>query len=266
MFPVLIQAGSFRLASYGVLVAVGYLLGILWLRTQVRDMPKMNEDKFWVLIYSLFFGAIMGGKLLFVAVEWDAYASGELSFFADFRYGFVFFGGLLGSMLTGAVATRRLKLPYLGTADYFGVALPMGHTLGRLGCLAAGCCYGRPTSLPWGLPLGGHPASSTPEELWGVPLHPVAVYESAADLAIWVWLVLKVLPKVKAGRLPQGTVFFGYVLLYSLARFAIEFFRADDRGFSLLGLSPSQCIALACAGVSGAWFARAGLLRRRRLA
>lgn len=253
MFPVLIRVGAFHVATYGVLVALGYLIGILWLRTQVRDMPKMNEDKFWVLIYSLFFGAVMGGKLLFVAVEWKAYASGELSFFSDFRFGFVFFGGLLGSMITGAIATRRLKLPYLGTADYFGVALPMGHALGRLGCLAAGCCYGRPTSMPWGLALGGNPASSTPEELWGVKLHPTQVYESICNVLI-VLLLLKVLKRVKAGRLKHGTVFLGYVFLYSLARFFIEFYRGDDRGLQYLGLWVSQWIALACmAGAGVVW-------------
>lgn len=260
MHPILIKLGSLQIATYGVVVAAGYLIGIFWLKTQIRDMPgiKGSEDKFWALIYIQFFGAVMGGKLLYLLANWRDYASGDLSFFGDFRFGFVFFGGLLGSMVTGVYACRRLGLPYLGTADYFGVALPMGHTLGRLACLFAGCCYGRPTTMPWGVVAGGSPASSTPEELWGLALHPTAIYESGADAAIFLWLLFKVLPKVKKGKLPPGTVFLLYVLLYSCARFVIEFYRGDDRGWSALGLSLSQWVSVACAGG-----ASAALLRLR---
>ena len=268
MHPVLIRLGALQISTYGVLVAAGYMTGILWLKTQIRDMPgiKGSEDKFWTLIYIQFFGAVMGGKLLFMAATWRLYASGELSFFGDFRYGFVFFGGLLGSMVTGVYACRRLKLPYLGTADYFGVALPMGHTLGRLACLFAGCCYGKVTNMPWGVAAGGSPASSTPPELWGLHLHPTPVYESAANAAIFSFLLAKVLPKIKKGRLPAGTAFLLYVLLYSAARFVIEFYRGDDRGFSYGGLWVSQWIAVACAGGCSAVLARIGAFRRLRAA
>src|SRR5438309_855524 len=98
MHPILITLGSWHISTYGFFVALAYLTGILWLKTQIPFMPGMNEDKFWTLIYGLFFGAIMGGKLLYVLVSWQSYASGEIHFFRDFRYGFVFFGGLLGTM------------------------------------------------------------------------------------------------------------------------------------------------------------------------
>lgn len=261
MYPILIQIGPLQISTYGVLVASGYMIGILWLKTQMRDMPGIrgSEDKFWSLIYIQFAGAVLGGKLLFMLANWDQYASGLVSFLGDFRYGFVFFGGLLGSMISGVYACRRNGLPYLGTADYFGVALPMGHSLGRLACLFAGCCWGRETTMPWGIKAAPNPASSTPPELWGHALHPTAVYESAADAVIFFWLLKKVLPKVKKGELAQGTVFLLYVLLYSAARFVIEFYRGDDRGWSFAGLWVSQWIAVACAGGS-----LAALFRLRR--
>jgi phosphatidylglycerol---prolipoprotein diacylglyceryl transferase len=261
MHPVLIRIGPLTLSTYGVLVAAAYLTGILWLKARIAEMPRMTEDKFWTLIYGVFFGALAGGKLLYVAVEWRAFASGELGVLRDFRYGFVFFGGLIGALGAGAWLRRRLDIPFLATADYFGVALPLSHWIGRLGCLAAGCCYGRPTSLPWGVRLGGDPASSTPAALWDVPLHPAQLYEAAWDLAIALLLWKAVLPRVKDGRLPRGSVFFGYAALYACGRFVIEFFRGDPRGGGALGLSVSQWLALAALLACGASVER---LRKRR--
>jgi len=144
MFPTLFHFAGIRVATYGVLVAAGYLAGILWLHSH-RDDMGMGEDEFWNVIYALFFGAIAGGKILYWIVEWRAFVSGELHPIRDFRYGFVFFGGFLGSVLAGILVRRRGASPFWRPADYFGVALPMGHSIGRLGCLAAGCCIGRPT-------------------------------------------------------------------------------------------------------------------------
>src|SRR4051812_46840686 len=127
MHPVLIRLGPLTLSTYGVLVAGAYLTGIVWLKNRIGEMPRMTEDKFWTLIYGLFFGALAGGKLLYVAVEWRAFAAGELGVLRDFRYGFVFFGGFVGALVMGAWLRRRLDLPFLATADYFGVALPLGH-------------------------------------------------------------------------------------------------------------------------------------------
>ncbi len=256
MHPVLIQYGVFKLPTYGVFVALGYLAGILWLQSRRQEMG-LDETKFWRLIYVLFFGAIAGGKLMYWAVSYREIVSGRLSLFGDLRYGFVFFGGVLGAAALAWVAKWWLGFEFLSLADYFSAVLPLGHAVGRLGCLAAGCCYGRPTTLPWGVVLGGDPASSTPLELWGVPLHPTQIYESLANLLIWLFLAFALLPKVTSRRLRAGTVFFSYAILYGSARFVIEFFRYDDRGASLYPFSISQWISLA------AIFLAAGLLMKR---
>jgi phosphatidylglycerol:prolipoprotein diacylglycerol transferase len=250
MHPVLIGIAGFKISTYGVLVAAGYMLAILWLKSQIRFMPNMDEDRFWALVYALFFGAILGGKILYVAVSWDQFASDPWSIIRDFRYGFVFFGGLIGAVLMGLWAKWKLRIDFMATADFVGVALPMGHAVGRLGCLAAGCCYGKPTSLPWAVRLGG-PASSTPEALWGVPLHPTQLYESIANAAIALLLLKYALPLAKKKRLAPGTVFLAYVILYSIARFVNEFFRGDDRGWSYAGLWVSQWVALGGIIVAG---------------
>lgn len=244
MYPILIDFGFWQLSTYGLFTATAYLVGILWLKSQIPFMPNMNEDKFWKLVYALFAGAILGGKFLYLALNLE-HLEGGLQFFKDFRYGFVFFGGLLGAMLTGFWATRRLKLPYLGTADYLGVMLPLGHWLGRLGCLGAGCCYGKPTTLPWGVSLGASSYSSTPRHLWGMPLHPTQLYEAAADILMALFLLCCMLPRAKNKMLAPGTVFLSYAMLYSAARFAVEFFRGDDRGWTMGALSISQWISVA---------------------
>ncbi|MBI5598027.1 MAG: prolipoprotein diacylglyceryl transferase [Elusimicrobia bacterium] len=253
MFPTVLRVGEFRLATYGVLVASGYLLGIWWL-TARRGKMGLSEDDFWSLIYWLFGGAILGGKLLYLAVEWRSVLSGALHPLRDIRYGFVFYGGVVGSMAAGAWWCRRRGLSFARFCDHFAVALPIGHALGRLGCLAAGCCAGRPTSLPWGVRFTDPEALVSPY-LLGVRLHPVQAYESAADLLV-AGLAWRLLGAVEAGRLPRGTAWAGYLAVYGGARFLLEFFRGDDRGQGLLGIPPSQALGLVVCVAATAYLAR----------
>jgi phosphatidylglycerol:prolipoprotein diacylglycerol transferase len=238
VFPTLLRLGSFELSTYGVLVAAGYIAAIYWLQARRGEMG-LTEDSFWDLIYWLFGGALLGGKIGYVIVERDV-----TLLWHDVRYGFVFYGGFVGSALAGWICSRRMKFSFAKLSDYFGVALPIGHAIGRLGCLAAGCCYGAHTDLPWGLPLAGDPSR-----------HPTQIYESLANLSI-AFVVARVgLARTRDGRWKPGSAFLLYVALYATARFLVEIVRADDRGAFWFGLSPSQLVAagaLISAGVM-AW-------------
>ena len=242
MFPTLLRLGSFELSTYGVLVAAAYLVGISWLHSRRKEMG-LSEDVFWDLIYWLFGGALLGGKIAFAVVERDV-----SRLWSDLRYGFVFYGGLLGSLLAGWIVQHRKGFSYARVADYFGVALPLGHAIGRLGCLAAGCCYGRHTDAPWGVALAGDPSR-----------HPTQLYESAACFAVAAIVFGVGLPRVQDGRWRRGSAFLLYAALYGVARFVVEAFRGDDRGGLWLGLSFSQWASLA---VLAAAFAAS--LRRRQ--
>ena len=239
MFPTLLRIGSFELSTYGVLVAAAYAAAIWWLEKRRAEMG-LSENAFWDLIYWIFGGALIGGKLGFAFVERDVSV-----LWHDVRYGFVFYGGFLGAAVAGWIATRRHKLDFVKLSDYFAVALPIGHAIGRLGCLAAGCCYGRHTGLPWGVALAGDPSR-----------HPTQVYEALANAGI-AFVVARVgLARTRDGRWKPGSAFLLYVILYATARFLVEILRDDDRGASVLGLSPSQAIAvaaLAAAGTALAW-------------
>ncbi len=106
-------------------------------------MSGAPENEFWAAMWALLAGGIVGAKALFVVLGWEHYARGDLRFWADFSVGFVFFGGLLGAVLTGAVFARLRRLEFMRGADYFAVAVPLGHAIGRIGCFLAGCCHGR---------------------------------------------------------------------------------------------------------------------------
>ena len=219
-------------SPYGVFVAAGCITAVLWLKTQ-REVLGLSENAFWAAVWVMVLGATIGAKALFVVLGWEHYARGELMFWADFGVGFVFFGGLVGAILAGWAFARWRGLSFARGADYFAVAVPVGHAIGRIGCFMRGCC-------------GGHPP------------HPVQLYE-AAGLALIAWTARAALARVEAMELPRGSAFWLYLFLYGLLRLALDPLRADGRPERYLGLSAQQGLALALIAV-----ALAGLRLSRR--
>lgn len=242
MFPVLLRFGWVAVPTYGVIVALGWLAGVSWLVSRRGDMG-IHRDEVWDSLYWVFGGAFIGGKALYFFLSPGAW---EWSF-NSLRYGTVFYGGFVGSIIFGWWYCRRRRVSFLRLADYYAVALALGHGIGRFGCLAAGCCYGKPTALPWGVALAGDASR-----------HPTQVYESLLNFALFGLLVRFALPRVKDGRWRSGSVLLCYALGYAFLRFALEFLRGDDRGAGAFGVSPSQWIAVAVAA------AAFGVLWRRK--
>jgi phosphatidylglycerol:prolipoprotein diacylglycerol transferase len=216
--------------AYGVFAAAGCITAVLWLRAH-RDRLGVSDNEFWAAMWTLLVAGVIGAKALFLILGWEHYARGELRFWADFRTGFVFFGGLLGAALGGwAFATVR-GLSFTRGSDYFAVALPLGHAIARIGCFAAGCCHGRPP-------------------------HPVQLYE-AAGLALIAWSCRSALTRVESGALARGSAFRLYLFLYGILRLLLDPLRADGRPERFLGLSHQQGIALLLIAVAIAWSLRA---------
>jgi phosphatidylglycerol---prolipoprotein diacylglyceryl transferase len=203
---------------FGLLVAAGGVTAILWLKFHDRQIG-VTENEFWAGMWLTFAGATIGAKILFAILGWHHYASGELHFWSEFGTGFVFFGGLLGALATSAVFAWWRCLNFLRGADYFAVALPLGHAIGRVGCFLNGCCPGRPP-------------------------HPVQLYESTGLLSISLFCFL-LLKRVETSRLARGTSFYGYLFLYGLLRFLLDPLRADGRPERFWGLSYQQGFAIA---------------------
>ena len=256
MHPILCRwADGTTLATYSVLTALGYLTGIVWLRTQVKNL-RTTPAVFYSLVGTLLVAALSGGKLGFFIVEWREFVVAPGPMLLEWNTGWVFWSGFLLACLAGffidLVQQTHRPRTYLPVADYFGTALALGHVIGRIGCWAEGCCHGRPTGLPWGS-LFTSLASSVPPHLLGVLLHPTQLYEAFGEAVAAAVLIGWGLPGIRAGKYRYGTAFLGYILYYSILRFLIESLRGDDRGLFLsTALSPSQWVSLA-AGLAAAW-------------
>ena len=166
----------------------------------------------------------------------------------------IFYGGLIAAILAAIWYMSRHRLPVLLTADQFAPGVALGHGIGRLGCFAAGCCWGRPTHVPWAV-IFTNPYAVTAPERMGIPLHPTQIYEALAEwiiCGVLIWFILR--------RHHAGQVLGLYLLLYGLARFAVEFYREHDTSNPLgLGISMEQWIALALAVIGTALVARVRL-------
>jgi phosphatidylglycerol:prolipoprotein diacylglycerol transferase len=186
---------------------------------------------------------------------WDAAASVcrplERDCFAWARFyagGLAYYGGFITASGAAYYLLRQDRFPFWKAADMAGLVVPIGLGFGRLGCLLAGCCFGKPSTGPWALSFpGGSPASEGQHKAGllsssgdaSLPVHPTQVYESLACFAIAAFLILNLHGKKRY----DGEVFLAFVGLYASARFVLEFLRDDDRG-ALLGLSTSQIIGL----------------------
>jgi phosphatidylglycerol:prolipoprotein diacylglycerol transferase len=249
MYPELFRIGSFPINTYGVFLAIAFLCGIL-ITAKLAARDGLPRERVYDLCLWMLLASLIGSKvlMLFTEPEYRENPLGLLSL--DFlRSGGVFYGGLLGAILAGYFLMKRYKLPFWKTADACAPGIAIGNFFGRQGCFAAGCCWGKPTSLPWGVQF-----SELGHEITGVPieqhLHPTQLYESFAMLLVFFFLLW--LHKRKRF---SGQVVLVYGLLYAVIRFAVEFLRDDPRGdilglTTLTGLSTSQMISLVIGAIA----------------
>ncbi len=243
MFPELFRIGSFPVNTYGVMLAASFLVA-LFVTAWLGARDGLKRERVFDLGLWMLMAALVGSKLLLLVVE-PEYRQEPLRLLSlDFlRSGGVFYGGFLGGLGAAIFLMRRYRLPFWKTSDAFAPALALGQAIGRLGCFAAGCCWGKECAWPWGVEFTerGHEVTGVPI---GVHLHPTQLYESAATLLIFLFLAW-----LHRRKRFDGQVVLAYAVLYGAARFIIEFFRADPRGdilglTSLTGLSTSQLISL----------------------
>jgi phosphatidylglycerol:prolipoprotein diacylglycerol transferase len=243
MYPEIFRIGSFPINTYGVFLAVAFLCAI-WVSVKLAERDGLPHEKIYDLSLWMLLAGLVGSKILMLFTEPEYRANPLQLVSLDFlRSGGVWYGGLIGAVLTSYFLMRRYRLPWWKTADAFAPGIAIGNFFGRQGCFAAGCCWGKPTSLPWGVKFteAGHEITGVPTDAY---LHPTQLYESFAMLLVFLFLLW--LHKRKRF---SGQVILAYALLYSIIRFAIEFVRDDPRGdvfglTTLTGLSTSQLISL----------------------
>lgn len=241
MFPKLFQIGSFSLPTYGLLVAAAFLAALALASKYARERGVDSEKTVNLGVYCALAG-MLGAKMLMIALDPEyRQHPGEIFTWATLQSAGIFFGGFILALVFAFFYMRAQKMPVLSTCDLFAPGLAIGHGIGRLGCFAAGCCWGRPTRLPWGVKFTS--ADLTTGVPVGIPLHPTQLYEAFAEGLICLFLMWRMKANPK-----DGSVIGFYLLLYGLVRFGVEFVRMHDSSNPLGGpFTLEQWIALALA-------------------
>ena len=241
MHPTLLEIplgfATIPIHTYGLMIAIGFLLAIyavrkLAVRNQVN--PDLVSDlSFWLLVYGF-----IGARALFVFTRFEDYLSNPLDILKVWEGGLVFFGGLISSTIYAIFFFRRHRLSAWKMIDVLSPGVVLAHAFGRLGCLGAGCCYGKPTGGSWGIRFQSELVDLSHR---GVLLHPVQLYESAALFILFGGMMY-----ISRHRRFEGQVGLTYFMIYPIVRSIVETFRGDViRGFVIEDvLSTSQFISI----------------------
>jgi len=240
MYPILFQLGSFHIFAYGFFIVIGFVTATVLAALRIRksDIRISFESAVDLFFYAVL-SAVVGSRILFVLINFDDYRQNPIKILKLWEGGLVFYGGLILAVMVGLVYMRRHRLPIWKLADLISPLVALGLFFGRIGCFLAGCCYGKETSLPWGVVF------RNPESLarLNVSLHPTQLYDAVNGLAIFFFLSW--MQKRKAF---DGQIFWLFLLLYSITRFLVEMVRGDPRGFLFEGsLSTSQAVGVVLA-------------------
>ena len=246
MHPILFQLREFPVHTYGVL----YLLAFLSAIVVTAKLATRSGVPFGRMVDVAFMIAIageVGARLTFVIVEWERFAAGAVSFRQFLVGGRVVLGGIVVGVTFAVWLFRHFKLPVAGVLDAVLTGTALGMGIGRLGCLAAGCCFGKPTDAWWGITFTDPLAEQLNGPPLGVALHPTQILQAIEGFlffAFLLWLFNR--------RRFQGQIAAAFLLLAGLSRFWIEFLRGDPRG-AAVGISTSQWIGLAMAAGGILW-------------
>jgi phosphatidylglycerol:prolipoprotein diacylglycerol transferase len=227
------------LPTYGVLVALGFLAG-LWVTVRLARRSGLNPELVTNLAVYVALAGLLGAKLLMIVFDWPTVNIFSLAFL---QAAGVFQGGLILAIVVGIWYIQHNKLPLLPSLDAFAPGIALGHSIGKLGCFAAGCCWGKATTLPWAVTFHSPDA----EELTGVPLetplHPAQLYEVLSEGLVFAFLYWRF------GRAHEpGKIIGMYLVLSSALRFAIEFTRFHQQALPFgLPLSITQWISIGLA-------------------
>ncbi|MDA2932993.1 prolipoprotein diacylglyceryl transferase [Acidobacteria bacterium AH-259-D05] len=243
MLPRLFELGPLTIHTYGLLLATAYLTSIL-LASRLAEKEGVPRNRVWDLGLIVILSALLGAKLLLVFTDLGGYLARPSRLFSMqfWQAGGVYYGGFIGAVIGSAIfAWRSPDLKFWTIADGAAPAIALGQSIGRLGCFAAGCDYGKASDLPWAVTFTSEYAHQHIGVPINVSLHPTQLYESGTTFLL-LWILLWIYKR----RRFSGQVFFSYLMLYGIARFALEFFRGDlGRGFLFGGLlSTSQFISL----------------------
>ena len=241
------ELGPLTITWFGIFVASGFLFG-LWNASRRALRENVSPEAIFDCGTWLLIGTILGARGLYVVSYWpeivkaanDYQHSPVLEMFMVQHGGIVYYGGLIGASVACIVFARRKHLPLWQLADILAPSVALGSFFGRWGCLMNGCCYGRPTDLPWGIqfPAGHetHPNDGKPHFV-----HPTEIYDSLLNLALFAGLAW-----FYKRRKFDGQVFALYLICYAGLRSFVEFYRGDYPPANLVWarITPGQVVSI----------------------
>jgi len=239
MYPTIFEIGPVGIRSYGLMLALSFFAGVWYIYRRSRH-ERLSFDQMLNVAYVLIFGGLIGARLSFGLMHWGEYADNPLAIINPFDGEQVGFSGLnlYGGVVTAVVAAwvyvRWKKLPLLAVFDLFAPTLGLGLGIARIGCFLKGCCFGTPTTLPWGIAF---PEGSLSWYVYGNQhLHPAQLYSSAYGIILF--LILHQLLKRKRFDGQVAAVLF---MAEAVFRHLIEYVRyyETEMRFSLLGMHPT---------------------------
>ncbi len=245
MHPVLFEIGWFTIHSYGFMLALSFLVGIYVAK---RRAAKFGIEPNQILDLSVYIilGAVIGSRLLYVAYHLDEYRN-ILDMFALWEGGATLYGGLILTVLLSYFFAAKRHLKFLQIADVISPSIALGIMFTRTGCFLSGCCYGKPTSMPWGVHFPDGCAAdyysrqmAESLSLSSVNLHPTQLYASLYGLIIFLLLLL-----FERHVNKRGGTFGAFLVLYGISRFALDFFRFYEENMRVfIGLTLNQLLSV----------------------
>ncbi len=256
MHPEILHWGVLRITSYGLLLAVAFLVGT-WLALREARRLRLDEDRLVSLILVVLVAGVFGARALYVLEHIEDFRGSTLSVLALWQGGLTLYGGIAGGIAAGVLAAPYLKLPRWTAADALAPSIALGTAFGRVGCFLNGCCYGRPTGGAWGVAF---PPDSFAGLAYGSqPLHPAQLYFSAAGLAVF----LLAWARRRRPRVP-GTLFWGVIALLALVRMPLDLTRAYEPGAVIALVGPLPVTESQVTSAAALLFSLLMILRLRR--
>ena len=216
MYPVLFKLGPLEIKTYGVMLVVSCVTGYLVSRPRVQRRG-IDQEILLDLCFYILLSSIVGSRIFYAATHLDEYSGNPLSVVYIWEGGLSMMGGVLLCLGVSWLYLRLKGVEFILMADLLSPAIALGVGITRIGCFLYGCCFGLPSQLPWAVQF---PAVSAAGSHFHQPIHPAQLYAVAYGLLIFGILLL-----IERKRPPTGVLFGTLLILYSTARFIVDFFR-----------------------------------------
>ena len=256
MHPEIAQWGFVHIRSYGLMLAVAFLVGT-WLALREARRLHLDEDKVTSVILVVLVSSVLGARALYVLEHLAEFRREWTSALALWQGGLTLYGGVVAGTVSGLLAARHWGLPMWTLADALAPAFALGTAFGRIGCFLNGCCYGRPTTLPWGVHFPNDSFAGL--EFGGAAVHPSQLYFALAGLAVFALAM-----GLRRRLAVPGTLFWTVILLFALIRVPLDFTRAYEPTATVLGAGPVEIVESQVTSIVLALFALLMIVRLHR--